>query len=82
MKSKLILFFTGFLQVSLVSAQTFFIASRCIIGIVVCGFAISFVWTINVKRVAFGGWIDRIIYASGASSGAIVGFILADLVTR
>lgn len=82
MKSKVILFLTGFLQVSLVSAQTFFIASRFILGIILCGFAISLVWTINVKRVAFGGWIDRIIYASGASAGAVVGFILADWMVK
>lgn len=82
MKSKTILFLTGFLQVSLVSAQTFFIASRFILGIILCGFAISFVWTINVKRVAFGGWIDRIVYASGASAGAVVGFILADWMVK
>ena len=77
MKSKTILFLKGFLQVSLVSAQTFFIATRSILGIAICGFLISFVWTINVKRVAFGGCIDRIVYATGASSGAVVGFLLA-----
>ena len=69
------LFITGFLQVFCVTIQTWFIAQSYIPGIIVVGFLISFIWSFNVKRIAFGGMVDRVVYSAGASAGATVGII-------
>lgn len=76
--------FTGFLQVILVSINTFQISqfaikqsTSALIGIVVVGFAISIVWSFNVKKIAFGSMLDRVVYASGAALGSILGVVLA-----
>ena len=82
MKLKLSLFLTGFLQVSLVSAQTYMIAKVIIAGVLIVGFLISLVWSVNVKQIAFGGWSDRIIYSSGAAIGAVFGLYIAMVLTK
>lgn len=74
---QLTLFGTGFLQVALVSAQTYMIARSVWIGVLIVGFGISLVWSVNVRKVAFGGWVDRIIYSSGAGVGALFGMLVA-----
>ena len=73
------LFFRGWLQVALVSAQTWFIAKQYWLGIAVGGFGISFVWTLNVKSMAFGGWAERFVYSAGAMTGALSGLWLGRL---
>jgi hypothetical protein len=73
------IFSTGFLQVSLVSAQTWLISQGAIPGVFVVGFFISLVWTINVKRVSIGNWSDRLLYSVGAGVGAVVGLLIAKL---
>lgn len=76
------LFLTGFMQVFLVVLNTYFISKDFIIGVVFCGFMISFVWSHNVKKVAFGTTKERIVYSLGAMSGSIVGFYLGKLILR
>jgi hypothetical protein len=76
-RSRLSLFATGFIQVALVSGQTCMIARAQFLGVLIVGFLISLVWSVNVKRVAFGGWTDRILYASGAGVGAVAGMWIA-----
>ena len=44
------------------------------------GFMISFIWTLNVKKVAFGGWRHRFIYATGAMIGTGMGFYLSNFI--
>ena len=73
------LFITGFLQVFCVTVQTWFIAQSYLPGIVVVGFLISFIWSFNVKRIAFGSMLDRIIYSAGASAGATAGILAGKL---
>jgi hypothetical protein len=75
--NKVLLFGTGFLQVSLITAQTWMVSHAALSGMIIVSFLISFVWTINVKRVAFGGWVDRFIYSAGASAGALCGILIA-----
>lgn len=72
------LFSTGFLQVVLVAINTYQIANNKLLGALVVGFLISFVWSLNVKRVAFGSTIDRIVYASGAGIGSAAGLLVAN----
>lgn len=39
------------------------------------GFLVSFLWTGNVQAQAGANRVDRIIYASGAGSGTVLGMI-------
>jgi hypothetical protein len=79
-KNDLKLFSTAFLQVFLVSANTYFISQVTWIGIAICGFWISYLWTINVQKVTFGNIIDRIIYASGAMCGGLCGVLISMMI--
>ena len=74
------LFLTAALQVSLVSMNVVFISKGSILPMLVTGFAISFVWTLNVKKAAFGKWRERLIYASGAMVGTGVGYFITKLI--
>jgi len=69
--TKLPLLITGFVQVYFVSINTCFLAKGMYAGVLVAAFLISWIWTYNVMRVAFGTHTDRIIYAAGASLGSL-----------
>jgi hypothetical protein len=71
------LFITGFTQVFFVAINTFFISKAIYGGVLICGFLISFVWSWNVKKVAFGNMQDRIWYSFGAGVGSLVGLIVS-----
>jgi hypothetical protein len=74
------LFITAFIQVFLVSANTYFIARSFYPGIAVAGFGISWFWTSNVKRVAFGTWRERLVYSAGAMVGGLTGVVMSKLI--
>jgi hypothetical protein len=74
------LFATAFLQVTFVSMNVVFISKAMIVPMLICGFVISFIWTLNVKKIAFGNWRDRIIYATGAMVGSYIGFEISQLI--
>ena len=59
--------------------HTDFISKDFITGIILCSFGISYFWSHNVKRVAFGKEIDRMIYAAGAMAGGVTGFYLGKI---
>lgn len=71
------LFGTGFLQVFCVGLNTVFIAQAAIYGNLLSGFLISYIWTRNVKRAAFGDEADRWCYALGAAFGSVAGSVTA-----
>lgn len=73
------LFGTGALQVSLVTLNTYLIATGNLWAVLVVSFSISFVWSFNVKRVAFGNLRDRITYSAGAAIGGAVGLLVGKL---
>lgn len=73
------LFFTGFIQVLLVVFNTYCISKDFLGGIVVCSFGISYFWTHNVKKVAFGSERDRIIYSFGALMGGLTGYYIGKI---
>jgi len=77
MKNHFSIFFTGFCQVLLVSANIFFISRLIWIGIAVCGFGISYIWTINVRKVVFGNKVEQLLYSTGAMFGGLSGVLLA-----
>lgn len=75
------LFLTGFIQVFFVAINTWLITQRNFIGVLIVSFLISFIWSFNVKKVAFGSIRDRIIYSIGASIGGISGLLIGGLLT-
>ena len=80
-KDRCSLAFTGFLQVIFVSMNTIFITSGAWIALIITSFCISFLWSGNVRRIAFGDMLDRIVYATGAAVGCGVGVVLARALT-
>lgn len=83
MKNKITLFLTAFLQVSLVAMNVTFISKSYIIPMLITGFLISLFWSLNVKKVVFGEWIERLIYCTGAMIGTGVGYYLSHwLITK
>ncbi len=76
-KSKWVLFLTGLLQVTFVAMNVTFIAHNRIVPMLITGFMISLIWTINVKRIAIGGWMDRLTYANGAMIGTGLGYFIS-----
>jgi hypothetical protein len=71
------LFFTGFVQVFFVAVNTYFLSQKLYIGVLFAAFMISWIWSLNVKKIAFGTTTDRIIYASGAALGSLVGLYIS-----
>lgn len=74
------LFITAILQVLFVSMNVVFISKGMVLYMLASGFMISFIWTLNVKKVAFGGWRHRFIYATGAMIGTGMGFYLSNFI--
>lgn len=72
-RSDLGIFLICFLQVNLVSINTYQIATHKWIGMIIFGFFISFFWTYNVSVVAFSNIRQRIIYGLGGMCGVITG---------
>lgn len=77
-KSKL--FITAFMQVFMVSANTYFISRLVWLGIAACGFGISYLWTMNVKRISASTLTERLAYASGAMCGGLLGVLVSKLI--
>jgi len=46
----------------------------------VVGFLISFLWTFNVKKVAFGNTYNRTFYALGAATGSAIGVLIGSII--
>ncbi len=72
-------FLSGFLQVFLVTATTYFVANGNLLAAAATSFFISLVWTFNVRH-ALGDWPTRLAYCTGASSGTAVGFLFAQTI--
>mgnify|MGYP003413517013 CR=1 FL=1 len=69
------LYLSGFIQVFLVVLNTYFISKENVTGIIICSFGISYFWSHNVKKVAFGTEKDRIVYSFGAMTGGLLGYL-------
>ncbi len=80
MRDSLKLFSTGFVQVFFVAVNTYFLSKSFFAGVFVCGFLISFIWSWNVKKIAFGTLKDRVSYASGAGFGSLIGLIVSKFI--
>ena len=73
------LFMTGYVQVVLITVNTWQIANGKYLSALPVAFAISFLWTINVKQIAFGNIPERLIYSGGAMTGCMSGILLSRL---
>lgn len=80
MRARTLLFSAAFVQVLLVSLNTILLAHKQIASSIAVAGLISYVWTFNVKRAAFGSHWDKIIYSLGAACGSGVGIYLAGLI--
>jgi hypothetical protein len=67
------LFATAFFAVFLTTANTYFVSRVAWIGIGVCCFGISYLWTLNVRRISASSNIERIVYSTGAMLGGLLG---------
>ena len=80
MKDRKILFLTAFSQVCFVAMNIHFISKGMVLPMIVTGFMISLIWSVNVGKVAFGNFYDKLVYASGAAFGTYVGFYLSKMI--
>lgn len=76
------LFLNGFIQVFFVSMNTLLIMKNNFIGIFICSFLLSFVWSNNIRKIVFSNINERIKYALGASTGSILGVLLIHFLQR
>jgi hypothetical protein len=74
------LFITGFVQVFFVAVNTYFLANSLFVGVFGTSFCISWVWSHNVKKVAFGSTLDRSLYSLGASVGSVLGLFCSKFI--
>lgn len=74
------LFLTGASQVSLVVLNTYFISKDFVGGIIACSFGISYIWSHNVKKIAFGCETDRFMYALGAMTGGVAAYYIGKII--
>jgi len=83
MKSeRIVLFLTALFQVTFVAMNVVFISLGMWAPMLATGFMISLIWTLNVRKVAFGGWADRFIYAFGAMGGTALGYVISHWIIK
>lgn len=78
--SKARLFITAFLQVFLVTANTYFVSRVTWVGIAAASFGISYIWTLNVKRISASSFWERMAYATGAMCGGVMGVFVSKFI--
>ena len=81
-RQKLSIMLTGFIQVYFVSVNICFLSLGSVPGVLVASFLVSFTWTINVKRIAFGCTSDRVLYSLAATGGSIAGLLSSELISN
>jgi hypothetical protein len=62
-----------------ISMNTICLTSGIWLGVAILSFAISFIWCVNVKRIAVHTITERVIYAGGAMCGALVGLLITKI---
>lgn len=80
LEQRAILFCRAWLQIFLVSVNTYFIANNNMLGIVAASWLISFVWSFNVTKLSNPDMTDRVIYSTGAALGGLAGYLMASMV--
>jgi hypothetical protein len=78
--SKIKLAVTGIVQVYFVAINTCFLAKEIYLGVAFAAFAISMVWSYNIKKIVFGTISDRIFYSAGATIGSLLGLYTSSFI--
>jgi len=78
--NKIKLFTTSLLQVCFVAMNVVFIGKQMFLEMFITGGLISLIWTINVKKIVFSEWMDRIIYSLGAACGTLLGWCVSQII--
>jgi len=74
------LFLSGLTQVMFVAMNTYLVSHKHYVASYATSFLLSFIWTFNVKKVAFGDWKMRVAYAGGAACGTLIGMSLVAII--
>lgn len=64
-------------QVAAVAANTVFFQEDIVVAIVIATYAINYMWTRNVERMAVATELDRHIYSTSCTVGALIGWSFA-----
>jgi hypothetical protein len=81
-KSKFSLFATGAVQVYFVAINTYFLSREFYLGVTFAAFMISMIWSHNIKKIAFGTTMDRVLYSLGATLGSLAGLATSKALTN
>lgn len=75
------LFVSGFLQVFFVAINAYCIAHGFLWDMLASSWCISYLWSSNVRKIASGGYADRLVYATGAAVGCVSGYLVITFLT-
>lgn len=78
LRTKITIAITAFLQIGLVAVNTYLIAQKAYIAVFLVAVSIGVLWATNIKKVAFGTWVDIAVYALASGLGAVTGLFIAD----
>jgi hypothetical protein len=73
------IFFTSFFQIGLVAINTYMITQLIWLGIFIVSFLISLLWCFNVSKISVSTRASKLIYATGAGTGAVTGLLILKL---
>lgn len=73
MNNSIKLFLGALLQVSLVAMNVSCISKRYWIGMLISSWMLSFLWCYNVGRISISNTHNKVIYATGAMIGTVLG---------
>ncbi len=73
-------FLYAWIQVTLVCLNTWQISQGKVVGAIVVGFLISFVWCFNIQGIAFSKLSEKITYSLGACCGTATGILISRII--
>ncbi len=75
-------FAKGFIQVFFIVINTYMVSCGSLFGVFITSFGTSLIWSMNVKSIAAGNYVTRLVYASGAAIGSVAGFASGALIIQ
>ncbi len=75
-------FLICFIQVNLVTINVYQIATHHYLGMLIFGFLISFMWSLNVTSIVFSDLQHRFVYGLGGMFGCISGSYITYLLYK
>lgn len=63
------------------SVNICFLSLGSVAGVLVASFLVSLIWSINVRKIAFGNNMDRLIYSAAAAVGSVAGLLSAEAIS-